>query len=264
MYKLVKIIPYTFSSTCALTLGESLCSLQIFSYFKYQGVYLLSDHTYKLNMNVDPLLALYKSKFKTSSSLLLSIADRINLIKIIVLPKCLYLRQHSSLSIPKVFFHRLESLMVGFILGRARHKLHLSTLQRPKHLGGGDALPDLFLYYVAGQLRLLRRWFTDASLPSSEAHLAHSLEISNMRSLLKYPHLYNAKLLPIRWLANKVWKHSKTLTCFNDIVADMSLRHNLGLSELLSLSDIQVWESRGVTKFHDLYDDNVFVYFEQL
>lgn len=81
--------------------------------------------------------------------------------------------------------------MTGFIWGRDRHKLHLSTVQHPKHLGGA-ALPDLFLYYISGQLKLLRSWFNDASLPDSEAHLAYSLDIPNMWPLLEFPHMYYA------------------------------------------------------------------------
>lgn len=78
-------------------------------------------------MNVDPLIDLYRSKFKTWSALPLSIAGRINLIKMVVLPKCLHVFQHSSVCVPNAFFHRLESLMDEFFGDRSRHKLRLST-----------------------------------------------------------------------------------------------------------------------------------------
>lgn len=251
------------SPGCMLTPGESICGLQISSSFKYLGIHIPNDYKQFLLMNVDPLLELYKSKFKIWSSLPLSIAGRINLIKMIVLPKCLYVLQHSSVPVPKAFFRKLESLMAEFIWGRARHKLRISTLQRPKHLGG-TALPDLFIYYVAGQLRLIRGWFSDAPLPNSEAQLACILGIQNMWPLLEYPHLYTAKLLPIHRLALQIWKHSKSITHFNDIIADMPLWHNPGLSELLLLPDTQVWRSCGVTKLEHLYNDDVFASFEQL
>lgn len=78
---------------------------------------------------------------------------------------------------------------------------HITTLQHPKHLGGA-ALPDLFIYNAAGHLRFIRSWFSDTPLSSSEAHFACTLGITNMWPLLNI---------------------LKTLTYFNDIVADMPL-----------------------------------------
>lgn len=47
------------------------------------------------------------------------------------------------------------------------------------------------------------------------------------------------------------------------MIAEMPLWHNPGLPELFSLPDIHVWENHGVTRLAHVYDDNVFLSFEQ-
>lgn len=150
-------------------------------------------------MNVTPLLDHLKTKFKIWGSLPLSVAGQ-----------CLYALQHSPVLIPRYFFHSLESLMSNFIWGRSRAKFCVASLQRLKVLAGG-ALPDLFLYYIAGQFRIIRSWFLGDSLPNSEAHLAYILHIDTFWPLLEYPHLFTRNMLPVHRLTCQVWKQAKTL-----------------------------------------------------
>lgn len=63
-------------------------------------------------------------------------AGGIQLIKSIVLPKCLYVLTHSPVKIPKQIFKDLNSQMTRFIWAYGRCKLKLNTLQRPKTAQG--------------------------------------------------------------------------------------------------------------------------------
>lgn len=76
---------------------------------------------------------------------------RINLVKMVLLPKLLYLFWHAPLYIPAHMFRNMESILNTFVWGSSGHKLAWQTLKRPVHLGG-TALPDLALYYLASQL----------------------------------------------------------------------------------------------------------------
>lgn len=116
------------SYTCDLGPEGRFCRLPVSAHIKYLGIYISNDYKTSLPMNVNPLLDHFQSKCKMWGSLPLSIAGRINLIKI----KCLYALQHSPVPIPNIFFHPIESLMSNFIWGRAKAKLRLSSLQRPK------------------------------------------------------------------------------------------------------------------------------------
>lgn len=170
------------------------------------------------------------------------------LVKMVVLPQCLYTLQYSPVlqSVPRQFFHSIESLMYYFIWGRSRAKPHLSSLQHPNQLAR-MALLDLFLYYIAGQFRILRSWFLDEQLPPFQAHLAHVLNIRSFWSLLKYPHLFTKNLLPIHKLACQVWKQAEAISNFTDDMADMPLLSNSGMPKLNFFQDTQCWESHVVT-----------------
>lgn len=75
---------------------------------------------------------------------------RIHLVKIILLPKLLYLFWHAPLYIPSRVF---KFILNTFVWGSFHHKLLWQTLKSPVHLGG-TALPDLAIYYIASQLSI--------------------------------------------------------------------------------------------------------------
>lgn len=74
---------------------------------------------------------------------------RINLVKMILLPKLLYLFWHTPFYIPP--FKSMEAILNTFVWGSSRHKLSWQVLKCPVHLGG-TAFPDLVTYNIASQL----------------------------------------------------------------------------------------------------------------
>lgn len=70
--------------------------------------------------------------------------------------------------------------------------------------------------------------------------------------------------MPVHKLACHIWVHSKNISQFSDIIADMPLWSNSGLPEFFSLEDYQWWVRHGVTKLGDVITDNAFVSFDQL
>lgn len=76
---------------------------------------------------------------------------RINLVKMILLPKLLYTFWKGPLHLPPHIYKYMESILNTFIWGFSRHKLSWRALKCPTDLGG-TALPDLSLYYIASQV----------------------------------------------------------------------------------------------------------------
>ncbi|KAM3916892.1 transmembrane protease serine 9-like [Leptodactylus fuscus] len=64
---------------------------------------------------VEPLAILLRIKFQIWAALPLIVAGRINLIKMIVLPKCLYVLSHSAVPMPLWFFQQMDSLTSSFV-----------------------------------------------------------------------------------------------------------------------------------------------------
>lgn len=82
---------------------------------------------------------------------------RINVIKMDVVPKILYLFQTLPVLIPTVFKHRLSGAIRSFLWNKKKVCIGRDTLDRSKNLG--LALPDLDKYYTVSALARMVYWF---------------------------------------------------------------------------------------------------------
>lgn len=97
--------------------------LKIVEVFKYLGINITLDPEEALKVNILPLVEYVKRKLAIWIKLPISMAGRIQLIKSIILPKCLYLFAHSLVKIPKQIFKDLNSQITRFIWAYGRSKL---------------------------------------------------------------------------------------------------------------------------------------------
>lgn len=118
---------------------------------KYLGIHIARSPADYISLNIEPLLSLVKTKVRIWSRLPLEFWGRINLIKMVLLPKILYVLWHTPVYLPLKHFKSLKALLKPFVWGANRHKLACQTLKNPTDLGG-TALPDFNLYYIASQL----------------------------------------------------------------------------------------------------------------
>ena len=73
----------------------------------------------------------------------MSVVGRIHLIKMILLPKCLYIFSHSPVVVPKKFFKKLNSQFIKCIWAKGRCKVH--NIRAPKGRGRVGAARCLFV-----------------------------------------------------------------------------------------------------------------------
>lgn len=90
----------------------------------------------------------------------LYLVGRINLVKMVILPKFLYLFEHIPIRINKSFFNGLDSILRAFIWGNKPARLRKSILQLPK-AKGGLSLPNFQQYYWACNINMLLFWNMD-------------------------------------------------------------------------------------------------------
>lgn len=87
----------------------------------------------------------------------ISLAGQINIVRISILPKFLFLFQCLPVFITKAFFKKLDTLLSQFIWKKNNSWIKKSFLQRPKSLGR-MALPNFRLYYWSCNIRSLSFW----------------------------------------------------------------------------------------------------------
>lgn len=104
--------------------------------FKYLGIFITGFLTDTFESNFVPLLKKVGEDLQRWSSLPLSLAGRINLIKMTILPKFLYLFQHIPVLISNNFFTKVDRIISQLLWGNKPVCLRQNILQLPKQMGG--------------------------------------------------------------------------------------------------------------------------------
>lgn len=122
---------------------------------KYLGVNLTKDLGQLKSSNYDSIISKIKTDFGRWNLIpYLSLATRVEMIKMNVLPRLLYLFQNLPISISEKEFTDWDKMISRFIWQGAKPRIKYRTLQLSKNKGG-LALPCLKSYFQAAQLRVL-------------------------------------------------------------------------------------------------------------
>lgn len=90
----------------------------------------------------------------------LGLSDRINVIKMNILPRLLYLFLSLPISIPQTQFSEWDKYISRFVWEGKRPRVRYTTLQLTKEKGG-MSLPNLKEYFRAAQIRQITYWCSD-------------------------------------------------------------------------------------------------------
>lgn len=131
-----------------------------------------------VDLNLIPMLSEVKSRLKTLRNLAFSLIGGIDLFKMKVLLKFLYLFRNPPTWIPKSFFKELMQIVLFFPLGPQVPRYKLATLTRPTSQGG-LAISDFYKYFIVTQL-VTAHWWLEPNLSNPsvmlEAAMLNSLE----------------------------------------------------------------------------------------
>lgn len=118
---------------------------------KYLGITITRSLEEYFRLNIEPLFTTLKTKTQTWARLPLGVMGHVNLSKMILLPKFLYILWHAMVYLPLRIFKSIKTILNSFVWGKTRHKLSWQVLKNPTELGG-TALPDFNLYCLVAQL----------------------------------------------------------------------------------------------------------------
>lgn len=90
-------------------------------------------------------------------NLTICLAAQINIIRMNILPKFMFLFQCIPIWITKAFFNKLDSLVIYFIWNRKPPRIKEKYLQRPPGQGEME-VPCFRRYYLSCNIRLMRFW----------------------------------------------------------------------------------------------------------
>lgn len=124
---------------------------------KYLGTLIPQTFTRIYDLNFPPLLKSIKALLTKWHTGLHSWIGRCKILKMMILPKFLYLMQALPTHIPTSYFKQIQSTFTNFIWAKRRPRISHKLLVLPKQ-HGGLAVPDVRMYYKAIHLGRLIDW----------------------------------------------------------------------------------------------------------
>lgn len=227
--------------------------LQIVSQFKYLGVIIHKDTSQFIPLNLAPAMSLLTQRCAAWKMLPLTPVGRVNLIKMSVLSKFVYLFRQTPVPIPRAFFDKLDSVLLAFIWNGGTPRIAKTTLHLPITLGG-LALPCFVKYYWAAVLVTVRWW-----LAEEPANPAATLEVALFGSYLELRNLIHRgpkcspHITPSMRTTLRVWETVKAkVEQPNSWSPWTPLWGNPRLPHFRSILDPMIWARYGVKTLADI------------
>lgn len=176
--------------------------------FKYLGVVITNDIMEIPNVNIKKVLRGINRLFTKWKNLPLTIYGRVNLVKMIIVPKLTYLFSTIPLDFPDKLINKVQGNIGSFIWGNKSSRLSWKKLRR-RLLKGGLALPDIAWYAAAFQFKNIRMLMA-TTVESSWGRLLHAMcivEGSGDGFLYKFgaPRFFKKVRLKVLRTALNVW-----------------------------------------------------------
>uniref|UniRef100_A0A8C4S006 Reverse transcriptase domain-containing protein n=1 Tax=Erpetoichthys calabaricus TaxID=27687 RepID=A0A8C4S006_ERPCA len=216
--------------------------------FKYHGVNITSKHKALYQQNVAVCMEKIKQDLDRWSTLHLTLAGRINTVKMNILPKLLFLFQNIPIYINKSFFKQLDSTITSFIWKSKHPRIRRATLQRP-------------------QAEAIKTWTQINEHTQAWSTIEIKSCSTSLYSLLCSPinasyHKYTNN--PIVLYSLRIWNQIRKHFKMENLLSVAPLQENHLFQPLQTYPVFNTWKSFGIKMLRDLYIDNIFASFEQL
>lgn len=233
--------------------------------FRYLGINITRDIQSLYQENYCPLVEKVKLDLTKWKTLNLSLAGKVNCIKMSVLPKFLYLFQCIPLYLPKSFFKSIDGAFISFMWNGGRPRLRLDLLQRPKPQGG-LALPNLLHYYWAANIQKILYWLhaPDTDWCRFEASSCISTSLNALVTSSLPLSISNFTNNPIVINTIKIWVQFRQSFGFNNFLHISFICNNHSFPPARIDSEFFLWQRQGIFKFKDMYINGIFASFDEL
>ena len=233
--------------------------------FKYLGVQVTNSFSSLFSANFKPLVEQVKVDLQRWESLPLSLTGKIQSVKMTILPKFSYLFQCIPLFLPRSFFKSLDQMVSSFIWGGKQPRIKNSVLQRNRD-DGGLALPNFTYYYWSANVQKMACWLnsplTDWCVLEFKSCRPISLPVMLYSKLPISPSKFTQN--PVVIATIKILSQLRSHFKFRDGSINCPILGNHSFPPSLSDVVFKQWKDKGLVKFSDLYERNIFCSFDKI
>lgn len=237
--------------------------------FTYLGVSVTHKYKDLFNNNFRPALEKAKQDLTRWSTLPISLAGRVNSVKMTIMPRFLFLFQTVPVFIPKSFFKELDKSISAFIWNKKVPRIRKEFLERQKEVGG-LGLPNFMQYYWAANVHKLLYWMSapqdgdGAIWVEMEQHSARPVSLS---SLVCAPLPLSKQRLtnnPVVSNSLRIWSQFRTHIKHRQALSSLPIVANALFPPSLIDGAFRVWSRNGLGRVRDLFENGVFMSFNQV
>lgn len=233
--------------------------------FKYLGINITQSFDSLYERNFTALTTKVKAELQRWNNLPLSLAGRVQSVKMNILPRYLYLFQCLPISLPKSFFSKLDSIILTFLWEGKPPRIKLPHLQRGR-TEGGLGLPHFLHYYWAANIHKITLWIGEpdhgwCKLEATSC-ISSSLEALVCSPLPLAPSKYSAN--PVVVSSLKIWGQIRK-ACGWPLLGMAAPICNNHLFPAAKLDPgFAIWGREGLTHLRSLYIEGQFGEFQDL
>uniref|UniRef100_A0A803J2H9 Reverse transcriptase domain-containing protein n=1 Tax=Xenopus tropicalis TaxID=8364 RepID=A0A803J2H9_XENTR len=230
--------------------------LQWVTSFTYLGIVIHKDPKKFTERNLTPPLKSLRTKLQHWASLPLSLPGRINILKMIWLPKFLYLFHNAPILPAKKWFREIDVCVREFIWAGERPRIKMPMLEAPVKKGG-LALPNFLLYFYASQLVYANWWFNPD--PNNQATVLEAAVVSSFEALANQIYRGIPSIHPLTPpMKTLIQVFSRTVKATHQKANSWSkwtpLWGNNTLTQFKTFPDANLWAAAGVKRLHDVVE----------
>uniref|UniRef100_A0A803KDS8 Reverse transcriptase domain-containing protein n=1 Tax=Xenopus tropicalis TaxID=8364 RepID=A0A803KDS8_XENTR len=236
------------------------------SSFKYLGITVHSRLDQYIPHNLNPIITSLTNDTENWAKLPLTLWGRVNIFKMIYLPKFLYIFHNAPVYLTAKVFKAINKILIPFLWGNKQPRIAWEKLTA-SYTDGGLALPNLQLYYMASQIYYLHWCFLpDPYNPNMtlQALTLGSIEGMNnfpYRHVNDFPKVPTTLSVPYRnWIAAlKLYKRDPPL-----VSARLPIWGNSYLPHLRNLQEFILWPTQNFKYLGDLLINSTFPTYEHI
>ena len=238
------------------------------SHLTYLGIHISSRLSELFSLNFTPLLKTITDDLERWMNLPISLTGRIATVKMSILPKINYLFSMIPIQPTLTWFKSLDSIISKYYWKNKPARIKLSTLQKPKHLGGLEA-PQFFHYFLANQLQYIIKWIHNSQQCDTwldiEKTFCNEIKISDLPFLNQSIKLHPCfKSLTISTALTAWWKFHKITNTSFAISEYTPIWNNPDIKINKKSINFHAWTRKGITHFRHIFNNNTMLPFSDL